>query len=191
MGSPEAIRWATLGLWTAGFGFLLGTASWTGKTAEGRPASRPVLLLKMAGLLIPLYWPWSVAGWAGHPLYPGGPFPEAAGAFLCAAGLALAAGSRLQLGPNWSESVELKEGHERVVKGPYRLLRHPMYAGLDLAMTGTALAFGNRMGFLVAAFAALGTLVKARAEEKMPAKRFPRIYPAYSKRTKRLVPFVF
>ena len=191
MATPETFRWATLALWTAGYGLLAGMASWTGKTAEGRPASRLVLFLKMAGLLIPLYWPWSRTGWAGGPLYPPWPGLEAGGVALCAAGLALAVGSRLQLGPNWSESVELKERHELVVKGPYRLLRHPMYAGLDLAMAGTALVLANRMGFIIAAFAAFGTLMKALGEEKMLAKRFPAAYPPYFKRTKRLIPFVF
>src|SRR5262245_50088601 len=46
---------------------------------------------------------------------------------LCAAGLAFSIWARFTLGRNWSGTVTLKEGHELVVRGPYRFVRHPIY----------------------------------------------------------------
>ena len=44
--------------------------------------------------------------------------------------------------------MTVKEGHTLIRSGPYRLVRHPIYTGLLLALFGTALAIG-------AAYAAL------------------------------------
>jgi protein-S-isoprenylcysteine O-methyltransferase Ste14 len=38
--------------------------------------------------------------------------------------------SHADLGKNWSVSLELREGHELVTRGAYRLIRHPMYAAI-------------------------------------------------------------
>jgi protein-S-isoprenylcysteine O-methyltransferase Ste14 len=65
------------------------------------------------------------------------------GAILCACGFALAIWARLILGRNWSGAVTLKEEHELVQRGPYRFVRHPIYAGLLSMFLGTAVAFGN------------------------------------------------
>jgi protein-S-isoprenylcysteine O-methyltransferase Ste14 len=50
------------------------------------------------------------------------------------------------------------------------------------------------MGLLGLVFFALAFayfLVSARTEEKMMLAQFPGTYPAYRRRTKRLIPFVF
>jgi len=51
------------------------------------------------------------------------------GVILCAAGIAFVAWARQHLGKNWSQTVAVKKGHELVTSGPYRYVRHPMYAG--------------------------------------------------------------
>lgn len=40
--------------------------------------------------------------------------------------------SHVDLGQNWSISLELREGHNLVTHGIYRSIRHPMYASLWL-----------------------------------------------------------
>jgi hypothetical protein len=49
--------------------------------------------------------------------------------------------------------MSLKEGHELVTTGPYRLVRHPIYAGILTAVLGSTLVAGGfwLVLFLVAA----------------------------------------
>jgi protein-S-isoprenylcysteine O-methyltransferase Ste14 len=113
------------------------------------------------------------------------------GAGLCALGLAGAIWSRQSLADNWSGLVTFKEGHELVVRGPYRLVRHPIYSSLLLMVLGSAIARGTLAvlaGFLLFCLA-FG--IKIVQEEKLLLRHFPDTYPAYRSRVKALVPFVF
>jgi len=38
--------------------------------------------------------------------------------------------SHLDLGQNWSQSLEIRKGHQLVTDGVYRFIRHPMYASI-------------------------------------------------------------
>ena len=59
---------------------------------------------------------------------------------MVAAGIAFAVWARHYLGRNWSGTVTVKQDHELIRSGPYRLVRHPIYTGLLLAILGTAVA---------------------------------------------------
>jgi protein-S-isoprenylcysteine O-methyltransferase Ste14 len=77
-----------------------------------------------------------------------------------------------------------------VRSGPYRVVRHPIYSGLLLAILGSALATGP--GLLVAAVAAGAYFIASlRVEEADMAAAFPDTYPEYARHTKRLIPFVY
>src|SRR5262245_35198873 len=65
------------------------------------------------------------------------------GVVLCIAGMSPLIGARQCRGRNWSETVSAEEGHELVMSGPYRAIRHPMYAGGLLACIGSAIACGG------------------------------------------------
>ena len=62
---------------------------------------------------------------------------------LCIAGLAFCVWARATLGRNWSGTITLKEGHELIERGPYRIVRHPIYTGLLAMFFATAIAFGT------------------------------------------------
>jgi protein-S-isoprenylcysteine O-methyltransferase Ste14 len=49
---------------------------------------------------------------------------------------------RVHLGHNWSVPQTLRKDHELVTSGPYRLVRHPIYTGIMLALLSTAFAYG-------------------------------------------------
>jgi protein-S-isoprenylcysteine O-methyltransferase Ste14 len=68
------------------------------------------------------------------------------GPALTLAGIAFTIWARVLLGGNWSGNVTLKHGHELVVDGPYRWVRHPIYTGILVALAGTALALGEWRG---------------------------------------------
>jgi protein-S-isoprenylcysteine O-methyltransferase Ste14 len=77
-----------------------------------------------------------------------------------------------------------------VTSGPYRWLRHPIYAAILLFAAAGAAA---RPSLPAAGFAALllaGALIRALAEERLLVERYPE-YANYALRTRRFVPFVF
>ena len=113
----------------------------------------------------------------------------ALGAALCAGGVALAIWARFHLGRNWGMPGSVKEDPELVTSGPYRVVRHPIYTGVVVAMAGTALVHGMAWWLLAAAFL-IYFLTSAGAEEREMARRFPDQYPECRAHTKKLIPFV-
>jgi protein-S-isoprenylcysteine O-methyltransferase Ste14 len=113
-----------------------------------------------------------------------------AAAFLCVAGLAFAVWARVTLGRNWSGVVTLKEGHELVQRGPYRLVRHPIYTGMLIMFFATALVQSHVAGFVGVLLMFTGFWIKLDREEKLMLQQFPERYAAYQQRVKRIIPFV-
>ncbi|MFO1320059.1 MAG: isoprenylcysteine carboxylmethyltransferase family protein [Burkholderiales bacterium] len=76
-----------------------------------------------------------------------------------------------------------------VVTGPYRWIRHPMYASILFVVAPPVLE--SRAALPIAGLALLTAvlLVKLTVEERLLALRFPG-YPAYRERTWRLLPYV-
>lgn len=114
-----------------------------------------------------------------------------AGTACVVVGVAIAIWSRSVLGSNWSGLVRITEGQELVTRGPYRLVRHPIYSGMLLAAGGVALALGDIAGLAGFALIFVSLLRKALVEELLLASEFGEPYAAYMRRTKRLIPFVF
>jgi protein-S-isoprenylcysteine O-methyltransferase Ste14 len=109
---------------------------------------------------------------------------------LTLAGLLFCAWARLVLAGNWSSDVQLKQGHELVVDGPYRWVRHPIYTGLLLMFAGTALAVGEWRGVLAVVIAAAAFWRKLRLEEAVMRRQFGGVYDQYAWRVRALIPFV-
>ena len=116
---------------------------------------------------------------------------EAIGTLVVAAGLGFAVWARHHLGRNWSSVVELKSDHALIRTGPYRLVRHPIYAGLLLALFGTALVAGEWRGLLAFGLALIAVCFRVRAEDTLMAQAFGAVYEAYRQKTPALVPFLF
>jgi protein-S-isoprenylcysteine O-methyltransferase Ste14 len=162
------------------------SARWTGWGAR---------LVIIAGVLVVMsFQRHAGAGWAAAvrraaPLHPG-ILAQWAGVGLCLVGFGFAFWARVHLGRNWGMPMSLRQGHELVTSGPYAYVRHPIYSGIMLAMIGSALAVGLLwLALFVLYFAYF--LFSARTEEKMMLAQFPGAYPAYRRRTKMLIPFVF
>jgi protein-S-isoprenylcysteine O-methyltransferase Ste14 len=114
---------------------------------------------------------------------------EAVGAAVFASGIALAIWARLHLGRNWGMPMTQKAEPELVTSGPYRLVRHPIYTGLLVAVLGTALAT-SVIGLVFVAVLGGYFYYSASVEEKNLTATFPEAYPAFKARTKMLIPFV-
>ena len=113
-----------------------------------------------------------------------------AAAILCVFGLAFCLWARATLGRNWSGTVTLKEGHELIVRGPYRLVRHPIYTGLLALVVGTAIQHGHLAGMIAALLVFVSFWIKLTSEEEVMTRQFGNAYVAYQQRVKRLIPFV-
>jgi protein-S-isoprenylcysteine O-methyltransferase Ste14 len=112
------------------------------------------------------------------------------GAGLVACGLAFAIWARAVLGRNWSGTVTLKQDHELIRRGPYRWVRHPIYAGLLLAFLGSALARGQWRGLLALAIVFFALWRKLRHEERWMSEAFGDEYAKYRAEVAALIPFV-
>ena len=113
------------------------------------------------------------------------------GLALTVGGCAFAVWARATLGSNWSSMVTVKQDHELILRGPYAMVRHPIYSGLLLALTGTAIAVGEVRAFIGLGLAFIGFLLKAAAEEKFMREEFSTEYARYCERVRRLIPFIF
>ena len=111
-------------------------------------------------------------------------------AFFCLGGVLLCIWARAVLGRNWSGTVTLKENHELIVRGPYRLVRHPIYTGLLMMLAGTALQQGRLASLFAVVVVFVALWIKLRQEEELMVKQFPAEYPSYCARVKRIIPFV-
>jgi len=111
------------------------------------------------------------------------------GAAITACGLLFSVRARRHLGSNWSQAVTLKEGHGLITSGPYALVRHRIYAGLPLAILGSAVARGEWRGFVAAALVFIALWRKLRLEERWMRELFGASYEAYSRKVA-LVPYI-
>ncbi|MEO6998493.1 MAG: isoprenylcysteine carboxylmethyltransferase family protein [Terracoccus sp.] len=112
------------------------------------------------------------------------------GLAFCALGLGFAIWARLHIGRNWGTPMTQKNDPELVTSGPYRLVRHPIYSGVLLALVGTALAL-SWVWLTAAVLAGIYFVYSATVEERYLTEQFPDAYPLYKRSTKMLVPFVF
>jgi protein-S-isoprenylcysteine O-methyltransferase Ste14 len=154
--------------------------SWT-----GRLATFALLTLTFMLLLGKISW-WGI----NAQIWPMGKALRILACVITFMGLVLSIWARLSLGANWSATVTYREGHELVQRGPYRFVRHPIYAGFLLMITGTGVNLGtvSSLGALIICF--LGTWWRLTKEEIMLSKHFPDAYQRYKSHTKALIPFV-
>ena len=82
------------------------------------------------------------------------------------------------------------EKAEMVLHGPYRFIRHPMYA--SVLLTGLMLIAGDFSAIRLVVWLLLlvDLIVKLEYEEKLLVLQFPE-YEAYRKGTSRLIPFLY
>lgn len=110
-------------------------------------------------------------------------------AVLCSA-LALFYRSHLDLGRNWSISLEIRSEHRLVKTGVYRLIRHPMYSSFFLLALAQILLLPNWLAG-ASGLVGVGLLYKfrIRQEERMMLERFGADYRDYMASTKPLIPW--
>jgi protein-S-isoprenylcysteine O-methyltransferase Ste14 len=85
-------------------------------------------------------------------------------------------------------TIEIAEGQTVIDSGPYAVVRHPMYAGALIMVTGIPLSLGSWWGLIPAALIVPTLVWRLRREETFLAANLPG-YDAYRGRVRyRLVP---
>jgi protein-S-isoprenylcysteine O-methyltransferase Ste14 len=111
------------------------------------------------------------------------------GALLMLFGLWLFWRAHVDLGLNWSITLEMRQGHELIKRGVYRRIRHPMYTAIFLVALAQAFLLSNWLAGW-GGFVSFGLLYLARVprEEKMMLDFFGEQYRSYMEETGRLFP---
>jgi protein-S-isoprenylcysteine O-methyltransferase Ste14 len=106
-------------------------------------------------------------------------------------GIALRQWSIAVLGRFFSMYIGIQEGQKVVDRGPYRLVRHPSYTGILLILVGTGLTFQSLAAVLIVLLIfSLAYGYRIYEEEKVLTLELGDVYVEYSKRTKRLIPYI-
>jgi protein-S-isoprenylcysteine O-methyltransferase Ste14 len=69
--------------------------------------------------------------------------------------------------------VQVERQQRVITDGPYRIVRHPMYAGALLMLVGTPLLLGSWWGLLFVPVGAVGIGFRAVREERMLRQDLP------------------
>jgi protein-S-isoprenylcysteine O-methyltransferase Ste14 len=147
-------------------------------------------------IIVAVWLLWYSPGWLqgtllGRRFVPAELWIVWLGFVLTVAGLAFSCWARVILGRNWSGVVQLKQDHELIVRGPYSLVRHPIYTGLLLAFLGSAIAVGEWRALLAVLIIGVSFWRKLRLEERWLCELFGDQYRDYMQRVKALVPWIF
>jgi protein-S-isoprenylcysteine O-methyltransferase Ste14 len=184
--TPELVN---IGLWVAWWVSWMLAAFWRERAAKQPPHRSQIVyrLLIVAGVVflfdrvVPALdvrlwlWPESVQ-WALL--------------VMSAAGFAFTWWARVHLGKLWSSNVGRKADHHIVDTGPYRIVRHPIYTGIIIASTATALLRITVGAWIGVALMTVGWYVKARLEERFLREQLgPDNYDGYARRVPMLLPF--
>lgn len=184
--SPSAFIAAAWIVWL--FTWIL-AAGWSARTASrhdlGAESPSRVLTLAAVVMILASYWPlqsallWRASlevGWAM--------------AGLVVLGLGFTWAARLHLGPLWSSTSAPSEAHRIVETGPYGIVRHPVYAGLLLAVAATAVESGRIEAVGGALLLVAAISLRAKLEERFLRRDLgDEAYAGYRRRVPMLIPF--
>ena len=184
--TPNAAIAATWLIWLVTW---ILAAGWSARVAAhhdlGAESPSRVLTLAAIVMMLMAYWPvrWGIL-WATSEAIGWSMF------LLVVLGLAFTWTARLHLGPLWSSTAAPTEEHRIVDTGPYGIVRHPVYAGVLLAVIATAIERGRIEAVAAALVLIAGVSLRAKLEERFLRRDLgDEAYGAYRRRVPMLIPF--
>lgn len=157
---------------------------------EQRTFVRTFALMSIYTAFALIYVPYLSIGIAAFRLFPGTNLSGTIGVVMCGSGICFSVWSRSALGKNWSGPVSLKKDHELIRSGPYTIVRHPIYFGSLVSLTGSAVTTGEVRGFAGIALVYYALSKKITEEEVLLGGHFKE-YNEYRAGVKKLIPFVY
>ena len=161
------------------------------KATKKRKSLVDIILISAAGVgmaapLLYLFSPWldfanyDLSGWLG-----------CVGTVVFAMALFLLWRSHVDLGRNWSATLQIRREHSLVTDGIYCYIRHPMYAAHLLWAIAQGLLLENWLaGWAFLVISVPFYLLRVPKEEKLMLEQFGQEYRQYISRTGRIIPYL-
>lgn len=191
---PLEIWEVRLAVWLAGLGLgvIRGIYSYakpraTATVRRTGALQTIILAVSVVGFIVPIVW--ASTTWLHELNYRASGLVQIAGLMVVAAALYLFKRTHVDIGRNWSSTLQIVEGQELITSGVYARVRHPMYLSLLLYALGQAMLIPNWFAGLACV---IGCSVLAglrmRSEEAMLRDQFGRAYEDYAADTPALIP---
>jgi protein-S-isoprenylcysteine O-methyltransferase Ste14 len=169
--------------------FLLMAKRSRDKTTKADP--RSIIAIFMQGLAFAIAWmigrqpftPFLLIDWRAQY------FVAAFTVLLVLASLIFVTAAVRTLGKQWSLQARVLEHHELIRRGPYRIVRHPIYTGMFGMLIASSLVHGDWLGLVIASIVYyLGTAMRIRSEEKLLREQFGSEYEEYAREVPAFIP---
>ena len=162
----------------------------TVRTQDNAPADRRTKYVLVGSLVVAIAAAWTVARHVTSLEVPGNGWVWVlAGVVTIWLGIGLRVWAIAELGRFFRRDVLVQEVHEVVRAGPYRVVRHPAYAGNLIAAAGLGIALGNSLALVVLVVVPLlGHISRIRVEEAELARSLGEPYRHYAETTARIIP---
>lgn len=115
----------------------------------------------------------------------------AVGLALVVAGVAFNVYGRVTLKAGWANQIKVYEGQELSTRGPFAVVRHPLYASLIWIFVGGSLIYANVLSLALTLCVFVPMMwVRARKEDAVLLGSFGEEYKEYKNRTGMFLPRV-
>jgi protein-S-isoprenylcysteine O-methyltransferase Ste14 len=164
------------------------TSASRAQAPRAAPGARALLAFHCFGVVLVLLGMFQiVAGWRARvPLTLR--YGLAIALVLAASALAMWA---LRVFTSWRLLAHVDAGHALCTSGPYRFVRHPIYAAMDLWALGSAIACPALAAVVGLVVIVVGSDLRCRAEETLLTDVFGDEYRDYMGRVRRLLPGMY
>jgi protein-S-isoprenylcysteine O-methyltransferase Ste14 len=160
----------------------------TDQRISGREMFSLTLLL-LGGVILPVLY--AATGWLDFADYRLPAWAGWLGVALAAAGVFVFWRAHVDLGLNWSPSLEIRERHELITHGIYGVIRHPMYTSQLLLSFAQPLLVQNWIaGWAGPAVFLVFYFLRVGPEEQMMLDTFGDQYREYMKKVGGVLPRV-
>jgi protein-S-isoprenylcysteine O-methyltransferase Ste14 len=112
------------------------------------------------------------------------------GALVITVATALYFKSLGHLGRNYAPCFDSHAPFELITRGPYRLIRHPMYLAKLVVVIGNLVLSGSLWFVIIFVYLLAETIATIIKEERYLTSSFP-AYANYRRRTNMMLPFIF
>ncbi|MBN1373486.1 MAG: isoprenylcysteine carboxylmethyltransferase family protein [Anaerolineaceae bacterium] len=144
-------------------------------------------LLFLGNFLLPLLYIFSP--WLNFANYTLPPWAGWLGAAFVLGALIVFWRAHVDLGRNWSPTLQILDGHKLITQGIYGMIRHPMYASQWLWVLAQPLLIQNWIAGLAGALFYLPMyFIRVPVEERMMLEQFGDEYRDYMRRVGRVLP---
>jgi len=161
---------------------LKGTSKWESKVDVALRVA--FFFFWVAALILYANYP----DWMAHYTLPLAIWLRWVGVGVAIVSLPLLAWAHHTLGEQFSPDLRLRQEHRLVTSGPYRWMRHPMYAAESLFMIALAAESANWPVALLMIAGIVMLYARVGKEEAMMIEQFGDEYRSYMKRTGRFLP---